>query len=207
MLPRPADGQLGQVFTDRRRRPFRALRGTLPQPRDARAGRRGSAAPGTIERKLLDTPTPVTAPARLLCSATGSAAGLTVGRQLPAGRRTSALRGSDGRGGRCPWSSDAGVRSYGPNALANRRKRECSNRRDAAHRLPPSYAFASGLAGERKRLTRRPCRRGRSSSSGRVKTIARFRADHRASSVPTWSRLWTDLSWMTGVAAASAPGR
>jgi hypothetical protein len=53
------------------------------------------------------------------------------------------------------------------------------------NRLPPSSAFASGLASERKRLTRRPCRRGRSSSPGRVKTIARSRAHDHASSVPT----------------------
>ena len=52
------------------------------------------------------------------------------------------------------------------------RKRECSNRREAAQSVSPSSAFASGLASERERLTRRPCRRGRSSSPGRVKTIA-----------------------------------
>ena len=44
--------------------------------------------PGPAMRCCL-TPTPVTAPARLLCSATGRAAGLKVGRQPPASRRTS----------------------------------------------------------------------------------------------------------------------
>jgi hypothetical protein len=65
------------------------------------------------------------------------------------------------------------------------RKRECSNRREAAQSSPPLPAFASGLASERKRLTRRPCRRGRSSAPGRVKTIARSRAHDQASPVPT----------------------
>ena len=72
-----------------------------------------AAAPGQDEPNAVDfpryrsTPTPATA----LCSATGSAAGLKVRRQLPAGRRSSALRASDSPRRRCPScvpsSSDA----------------------------------------------------------------------------------------------------
>ena len=53
----------------------------------------------------LDAPTPVTAPARLLCPVTASAAGLKVGRQSPAGGRAPALRRSDSPGRRCRLSS------------------------------------------------------------------------------------------------------
>jgi hypothetical protein len=52
-----------------------------------RAGSRAAAFGARAHCRL--TPTPVTAPARLLCSATGRAAGLKVGRQPPASRRTS----------------------------------------------------------------------------------------------------------------------
>ena len=72
-----------------------------------RAGSRAAAFGARAHCRL--TPTPVTAPARLLCSATGSAAGLKVGRQPPASGRTSALRGSDSPGRSCPSSSARAV--------------------------------------------------------------------------------------------------
>jgi hypothetical protein len=103
--------------------------------------------------------------------------------------------------------SNAGVWSYGPNALANWTEARVLESWRRGTIVSRSSAFASGLASERKCLTRRPCRRGRSSSPGRVKrspapgrTTTRARCRLEAD-------LWSGSSWMTGVAAAPAPGR
>jgi hypothetical protein len=60
---------------------------------------------GSRQSRAWITPTPVTPPARLVCSATGSAVGLELARQPQPAGVSSALRGSDSPGRRCPSSS------------------------------------------------------------------------------------------------------
>jgi hypothetical protein len=86
--------------------------------RSCRPWRPRSRLPAPATARCWITPTRVTAPAWLLCSATGSAAGLKVARQPTDNSRTSALRGFDSLGRRSPSSSEAGTTSAAPLAGA-----------------------------------------------------------------------------------------
>ena len=135
----------------------------------------------------------------------------------------SALRPRNGAGPRCcfaavcrsevgitrvAWlSSNAGVWSCGPNALVNWTEAGVLGSSRSGTIVSPSCAFASGLARERKRLTRRPCRGGRSSAPGRVKTMPALGRTTRRARCRLEAELSSGSSCMPGVAAASAPGR